>query len=249
MGERSEPGGGTGLVELERRLGHFFGRPELLTEALTHASYAFEQAGAGLRDNERLEFLGDAVLELAVTDFLHRLLPQAREGRLTGIRASLVNEPSLYAVAKKIGLGEFVRLGRGEAASGGADKPSILSDALEAVLGAVYLDAGFHAACRVVDRLWGPLLEEAATNRTFKDHKTRLQELMQERRRITPSYRMIGSRGPDHERTFFVEARTAGEVLGRGEGRSKKEAEQMAAKDALENIAAKEPTEDDDGDG
>ena len=228
-------------VFLERRLSYVFGRPELLSEALSHRSYVFERTSESLADNERLEFLGDAVLELAITALLHRLHPQASEGRLTRLRAHLVNEQTLSILARETGLGRFLKLGRGEAASGGADKPSLLSDALEAVLGAVFLDGGFDAACRVVRRLWGPLLEEDGPGAAHKDHKTRLQELLQEQEGLTPTYALTGSEGPDHERTFQVEVRVRDRVMGAGEGRSKKEAEQEAARVAL---AGMEETED-----
>ena len=220
-------------VLLERRLGYVFGRPEFLSEALSHRSYVFERTGESLADNERLEFLGDAVLELAITALVHRLHPQASEGRLTRLRARLVNEQTMSRLAREVGLGGFLKLGRGEAASGGAKKPSLLADALEAVLGAVFLDGGYEAAFRVVRCLWGPLLEEDGPGVIYKDHKTRLQELLQEQERLTPTYTLTGSQGPDHQRTFQVEVRVRGRVLGAGEGRSKKEAEQEAARMAL----------------
>lgn len=221
------------LIDLEERLGHYFGRPRLLAEALTHTSFAYENRDSGRPHNERLEFLGDAVLELAVTRRLHRLLPRADEGRLTGLRAGLVNEASLSRIARRIDLGRFIRFGRGEAVSGGADKPSILADALEAVLGAVMVDAGFSSADRVVGNLWRRGLERAARGGEFKDPKTRLQELMQDRERVTPNYRLTGHEGPDHERTFFAEVWADDRRLGRGDGRSKKLAEQAAAEAAL----------------
>lgn len=220
-------------AELENRLGYLFGRPAKLDQALRHSSYAFERGGPEMPDNERLEFLGDAVLELVISDRLHRMLPLAEEGRLTAIRAGLVNERALTEVARRIELGDQIRLGRGEAASGGADKPSILSDCLEAVLGAVFLDGGFSAAREVINRLWSAELEAVARGRVPKDNKTTLQEAVQEQRRITPSYRLTGSRGPDHQRTFFAEVMVGDEVVGQGSGPSKKEAEQEAARQAL----------------
>ncbi|MBW1713734.1 MAG: ribonuclease III [Deltaproteobacteria bacterium] len=224
------------LAPLERRLGHLFARPALLLEALCHRSYVYEQTGTRLRENERLEFLGDAVLELAVTSLLFRRFPWADEGRLTRFRATLVNEQGLSRVAREIGLGRFLLLGRGEAASGGADKPSILADALEALLGAVCLDAGFEAAARLIETLWKPLISQTAADLVLKDYKTRLQEFLQDKERLTPTYRVTKSQGPDHERTFFVEVSLKGQLLGSGQGRSKKEAQQAAAQAALAGL-------------
>lgn len=218
---------------LEERLGYFFARPELLEEALRHRSYVFERTAPELRDNERLEFLGDAVLELAVSAMLHLKRPEDDEGRLTRLRAQLVNEQSLCRLASQLDLGRFLYLGRGEALSGGAGKSSILAGGLEAVLGAVYLDGGFEAALGLVRRFWEPLLGELGEEQAFKDYKTRFQELIQERLKLTPSYRLLSSQGPDHDRTFLVEVRAGGQALGQGQGKSKKEAEQEAARAAL----------------
>ncbi len=214
-------------------MGYFFARAALLDEALNHRSFVFENQEADLIENERLEFLGDAVLELAVTFLLHQRFPEADEGRLTQLRAWLVNESGVAERARELGLGQFLRLGRGEAASGGADKPSILADALEAVLGAVYLDAGFETVLRLVERLWAPLLTQAAEGLVAKDFKTQLQELMQQRRKMTPHYQVLKCLGPDHDRVFFVEVVLKDRRLGYGTGRSKKEAEQAAAEAAL----------------
>jgi len=221
------------LTPLERRLGHFFARPGLLLEALNHRSYVYEHPQAGLRENERLEFLGDAVLELAVTALVSQRHPQADEGRLTRLRAAVVNEASLAELARRLELGPWLCLGRGETINGGADKPSILADAVEAVLGAVFLDAGFEAAREVINRLWGPLLDGAEEEPVLRDGKSRLQEMIQERRGLTPVYRLVASQGPDHRRTFFVEVRAGDQVMGSGQGGSKKEAEQAAAAAAL----------------
>ena len=220
-------------AELERRLGHLFGRPGLLAEALRHRSFTYEQADRKLADNERLEYLGDAVLELAVSALLLRRNPGEDEGRLTRLRAALVNEGSLSLLARRLALGPHLKLGRGEILSGGQDKPSILSNALEAVIGAVFLDAGFEAAARLVERLWEPLLERTAEAPALKDAKTRLQELIQERDKVTPRYRVVKSEGPDHRRLFLVEVRLGRRTLAQGRGGSKKEAEQDAAAAAL----------------
>ncbi len=226
------------LSELEKRLGYFFGRPRLLFQALCHRSYTHEKKHLKLKENERLEFLGDAVLELAVTSLIHTRYPQADEGRLTQLRASLVNEPSLARLGRGLELGRFIRLGKGELSSGGADKPSILSDCLEAVLGAVYLDAGYETAAGLIRDLWQELLAEEPGRMELKDHKTRLQELMQEKAKVTPHYKHLRSEGPDHRRTFYVEVRAGGEALAPGRGGSKKEAEQDAASKAYEAIVS-----------
>lgn len=236
------------LVGLERAVGHLFARPELLAEALRHKSYTYEQSEPGPAHNERLEYLGDAVLELAVSEMLFRSHGRVDEGWLTRFRAALVNETSLARVARRIGLGEYVRLGRGEQVSGGSEKPSILGNALEAVLGAIFMDAGFEAAAAVVRRLWAPLQESLSHGPELKDYKTRLQELYQGRYRITPSYRVVGSDGPDHDRVFQVEVTVAGKCIGDGYGRSKKEAHQAAAKVALEALET-EPAEGEDENG
>lgn len=223
----------TAPAGLERRLGHLFGRPGLLARALRHRSFTYEQTHQDLEDNERLEYLGDAVLELAVSHLLLRRNPGEDEGRLTRLRAALVNETSLSLLARRLDLGPHLRLGRGELLSGGADKPSILSNALEAIIGAVFLDAGFETASRLVERLWEPLLDRAVEAPALKDAKTRLQELIQEREKVTPRYRLVRSEGPDHQRVFLVEVKLKRKVLAQGQGRSKKEAEQAAATAAL----------------
>ena len=222
------------LAGLERRLEYFFNRPDLLFQALCHRSYTHENLDLNLAENERLEFLGDAVLELAITSLIHFRYPGADEGRLTQLRAALVNEQPLAELGRKLELGRFILLGKGELASGGADKPSILSDCLEAVLGAVYLDAGYEKTAGVIENLWAELLNGDSGRLRLKDHKTRLQEFMQERDKVTPDYRHVRSEGPDHRRTFFVEVRAGSETLASGRGRSKKEAEQDAASKALE---------------
>lgn len=227
------------LPGLERRLGYFFCRPGLLFRALCHRSYTHEKQHLNLKENERLEFLGDAVLELAVTSLIHARYPDEDEGRLTQLRASLVNEQSLAELGRGLDLGRFVLLGKGELASGGADKSSILSDCLEAVLGAVYLDGGYETAAGLIRRLWSGLLNREP-DRRLKDYKTRLQEMMQERLKITPHYRHVRSEGPDHQRTFFVEVRAGGKALAPGRGGSKKEAEQDAASRAYRAILSGE---------
>lgn len=214
---------------LEQGLGVTFRDESLLERALTHRSYAFE--AGGLPTNERLEFLGDAVLGLAVTDAIYRSLPDAAEGRLAKIKASAVNTIRLADVARGLGVGAQVRLGRGEEQSGGRDKDSILADTMEALIGAVYLDRGMDAAMELVDRLFNEILEGLASWRGSLDFKTSLQELTAGALSTLPVYHLTES-GPDHAKRFTARVEVEGEVLGQGHGRSKKEAEQGAAREA-----------------
>lgn len=215
---------------VQHALGVCFSRPELLELALTHRSHAFE--AGGLPTNERLEFLGDAVLGLVVTDLIFTAYPEASEGRLAKIRAAVVNSPSLAHLARGLALGDHVRLGRGEEQSGGRDKDSILADTMEAILGAFYVDQGMAATVELVTRLFTDLLEEVATRRESLDHKTSLQELTAAELSSLPTYELT-EEGPDHEKRFTAAVTVGGEMLGRGSGRSKKEAEQEAAGEAL----------------
>lgn len=216
---------------LEERLGHRFADPALRDAALTHRSFANE-APAPCPHNERLEFLGDAVVDLVATDLLMRRLPEADEGALSQARAAVVSEHALARVAEALGLGAELRLGRGEDQTGGRRKPSLLADAIEAIVGAVYLDAGFDAARGVVERLLAKPCAEAALS-AGADPKTRLQELAQARLHEAPRYGVVGEEGPDHEKTFEVAVIVGGEELARARGRSKKEAEQRAAQIGL----------------
>ena len=215
---------------LEARLGTRFTDPALLDVALTHRSYAYEHDVQ--ETNERLEFLGDAILNLCVTDLLYEQFPDYLEGDLAKLRASLVSEPALAEIAGELGLGPAVQLGRGERLSGGGSKPSIMADALEAVLGAVYLDGGIEGVREVVKLLFGSRVQDAVGKEIPKDAKTRLQEIVTRRHGILPRYRVTGS-GPDHAKRFQAEVYVNDEFRGRGEGRSKKEAEQAAAAEAL----------------
>ena len=208
---------------------------ELLDRALTHRSYAYENGG--LPTNERLEFLGDSVLGVVVTDTLYRAHPDLSEGRLAKLRAAVVNARALAQVARGIGLGEHIKLGRGEESTGGRDKSSILSDTVEAVIGAVYLSGGFDAASMVVHLLFDPLMEAAAGLGAGLDWKTSLQELSAEHSLGVPEY-VIEEDGPDHMKTFTARVRVAERLHGHGVGRSKKEAEQQAAETAYRAIAA-----------
>lgn len=218
-----------GVSRLEVALGVEFADAGLLRLSLTHRSHAFE--AGGVPTNERLEFLGDAVLGLVVTDDIYRRFPDAPEGRLAKIRAAAVNTYSLAEVARGLGVGDEVLLGRGEEQSGGRDKDSILADTLEALLGAVYLDQGLDAAATLIRRLFRDLLTDIATRRASLDYKTSLQELTAGELATLPSYE-LSEEGPDHEKQFTAVVVVAGEALGRGHGRSKKEAEQAAAQEA-----------------
>lgn len=198
----------------------------LLSRALTHRSYAYENGG--LPNNERLEFLGDSVLGLVVTDTLYAAHPDLPEGQLAKLRAAVVNMRALADVARTLGLGDHVMLGRGEEATGGRDKASILADTMEAVIGTVYLSAGMPAAALLVHHLLDPLMAQSATLGAGLDWKTSLQELSAATSQGVPEYR-VAEEGPDHEKTFHARAVVGGESLGTGTGRSKKEAEQKAA--------------------
>ncbi len=220
--------------ELGEALGYRFVDPELLQLALTHSSFAAEANGEA--DNERLEFLGDAVLGLAITTKLYAEYPEMAEGMLAKVRATVVNEQSLARVARRMNLGAHLRIGRGEDGSGGRDKASILSDSLEAVLGAIYLDGSYDEAERVVLSLFGELADRQATNPGREDYKTRLQELLAQRG-VRPRYESSSS-GPDHERSYAVRLFIADESVATGQGTSKKAAEQEAARSALERLGA-----------
>jgi ribonuclease-3 len=220
---------------LQSKLGVTFRDPGLYEVALTHRSYAYENDVA--ETNERLEFLGDAILNLCVTDLLYKRFPDLLEGDLAKLRASLVSEPALAEVAAELGLGDAVQLGRGERLSGGTRKPSIMADGLEAVIGAIYIDGGIQAARRVVRHLFGTRVEDAAGKEIPKDAKTRLQEFVTRKYGILPRYRVTGF-GPDHEKRFRAEVFVQERFGGRGEGRSKKEAEQAAAASALETLVS-----------
>jgi ribonuclease-3 len=219
---------------LQQRLGVPVVNPEVALAALTHKSFVNEHRGEGLCDNERLEFLGDAVIDLAVSHRLMERFPEAREGELSKIRAALVDEAGLALIARELDLGALLRLGRGEELTGGRQKSSLLADALEAVIAALYLGGGLAPVLCVVDRFLGDAFQRAAAGTLDRDFKTQFQELAQSRLRSTPRYRVVAEHGPDHSKVFDVELEIRGEVIGRGAGRSKKDAEQAAAKLALE---------------
>jgi len=232
--------------KLEERLGHRFQNPALLERALTHSS-AVPELRASLaepapqeittEDNERLEFLGDAVLELLTSVYLLETFPDWREGQLSKSRARIVNAGSLEAAARRLGLGEHLRLGRGEEKTGGREKQTLLADAFEAVLAAVYLDAGLEAAREVLRRfLFEHALEERGASISESDRKSALQEFLQGRGQPPAEYRLVGESGPDHQKVFHIEVWANGERLAGGIGTTKKEAEQNAARSALERL-------------
>ena len=221
------------MKELEKKLNYTFRDPALLSEALSHSSYANEHRAAHLNSNERLEFLGDSVLGFVTAEVLFVQHPDLPEGDLTRIRAALVCEQSLYEVARKLELGKYLKLGRGEEAGGGRERTSILADATEAVFAAVYLDGGIGAASQLIHRVLLDAEKEEAVEERRKDYKTALQELIQRTPGRTITYQLVEETGPDHCRVFVMEVSVDGQVSGRGEGRSKKEAEQAAAKAAL----------------
>lgn len=224
------------LEKLTAAIGHRFGDMKLLAEALTHRSYINEARDASLRDNQRFEFLGDAVLGLVIGGRLLNLFPGSSEGELSRSRASLVDENTLAVLAERLDLGSYLLLGRGEEKTGGRKKRSILADTFEALAAAIYLDGGLPAIEAFVDRTFGQLLSECLPGVVDRDGKTRLQELSQARFGAAPRYVLESVTGPDHAQLFTVTVCIGGEVVGTGEGRSKKEAEQDAACSALKRL-------------
>ena len=213
---------------LEEALGIHFQNPDLLHMALTHRSYIYETAGAGLSSNERLEFLGDSILAFISADYLYHTFPELNEGELSDLRAALVRGETLANFARAIKLGNFLLMGKGEQGS-----QRILASAFEAVLGAIYLDQGLEAVQRFLMPRLEPLAHHIVAKRLFKDHKSLFQELAQAHDGITPSYRLVSQEGPSHKREFTVEVLLGEQVAGRGQGRNKQAAEQEAARKAL----------------
>jgi len=234
---KAKPGAQTSATEtshpLQDRIGYAFREPGLLLRALTHPSYVHEHPEEGW-DNQRLEFLGDAVLSLTVAEWVFHRYPEFREGEMTRLRAVLVSEEMLARFAAQLGLGDFLRLGRGEEERGGRERAPNLADALEAVVGAMYLDGGLEPVRRLVRFLMAPMAEAILAAEADKDAKSRFQEWAQAELGITPRYRIVAEHGPEHAKTFVAEVLLGEEVAGRGEGRSKQAAEQAAARDAWE---------------
>ena len=219
------------MITLEDKIGYTFSDKQLLETALTHSSYANERR-SGVLSNERLEYLGDSVLGFTVAEYLYKKRPDLPEGKMTRIRADLVCEAGLHRAALSIGLGEHLLLGRGEDASGGRERPSVLSDAMEAVIAAVFLDGGRRPATKLITKLILSHIEEA--ERDNYDYKTALQEHVQKTPGVKVGYSLSKESGPEHQKTFHVDVSVGGRVVGSGEGKSKKAAEQEAAREALE---------------
>ena len=221
------------MESLEKKLQYTFKNREFLSEALNHSSYANEHRNAGVNSNERLEFLGDSVLGFVTAEFLFKTYGKLPEGDLTRMRAALVCEQSLFEVAKLLGLGQYLRLGKGEEAGGGRERQSILADAVEAVFAAVYLDGGMENVRTLIYRV---LLSKAPAAEERRDYKTTLQEVVQRKSGQVLTYHMVDESGPDHNKTFVFSVHLNGQPIGQGSGHSKKEAEQSAAKNALEKL-------------
>ncbi|TYP59966.1 ribonuclease III [Thermosediminibacter litoriperuensis] len=221
------------LKKLQQILGVDFDDLDILNKALIHPSYAYEKGLSSQEHNQRLEFLGDAVLELAISEWIYDKYPNYTEGELTKLRALLVCEESLAYLSRKLTLGDFLIMGKGEEITGGREKASILADTFEALIGAMYLDKGFDVVTGFIREKFKPIMEKAEEGKLFPDYKTALQEMLQ---RISPdriTYNVVKEEGPDHDKTFFVEVVWKDKVLGCGCGKSKKEAEQNAARSAI----------------
>ncbi len=229
------------LAALETALGHTFRDRKLLMDALTHRSYAYEFAGPGVISNERLEFLGDAALALVSAGLLYQIRPDGPEGELTQLRAALVRASTLATLARRMGLGPLLRLGRGEDGTGGRDRDLLIASAFEGVIGALYLDAGLDAVRAWLEPLLREEAERAVAQQRVKDAKSLLQELAQGRLGVTPRYQVISEEGPAHERLYTVQALLGDIVIGGGQGRNKREAEQAAATAALADPGWSEP--------
>lgn len=221
----------TGMESLEKRINYRFKNRAYLMEALTHSSFAYER-GKGIKSNERMEFLGDSVLSLVSSQFLFETYPDTPEGTLTKIKASLVCTESLSGFARQIDLGDYLFLGKGEINTGGAERPSILEDAFESLIAAIYLDGGLECARNFIIGFLKSAVENHNIN--FKDYKTALQELIQQNPDQILNYAFVGATGPDHDKVFEAEVLLNSNVIGRGKGKSKKAAEQAAAKEAMQ---------------
>jgi ribonuclease-3 len=221
------------IEELESKIGYTFKDKRKLLLAITHSSYANEKRNEALQSNERIEFLGDAVLNIVTSEYIYNHFSQLPEGEMTKLRASIVCESSLAKCAVRINLGDYLLLGKGEEHTGGRSRPSILSDAFEALIGAIFLDGGIKEAGNFVLKIMNDMLKDLKNNDTFTDYKTEFQEIVQKGGEQKISYHIIEEKGPDHNKLFVVELSLNNRALGTGEGKSKKEAEQNAAKAAL----------------
>lgn len=220
--------------DFEKKIQYTFKNKELLNKALTHSSFCREYGTEGKNNNERLEFLGDAFFDAIISVELYKLLEKVDEGKLTKTRALIVCEKSLAQVARRLDIGAYLNMGKGEEHSGGRQRESILADAVEAVVGAIYLDGGFEEVFRFVSREFAQTIEDALAGRLFTDYKTQVQEVLQKRgKKVIISYHLDKEEGPDHDKTFYVHLTCNGRVLGCGSGKSKKEAEQNAARETF----------------
>jgi ribonuclease-3 len=217
----------------ESKIGYAFNRRELLEQAFTHRSYLNEHKGLGREHNERLEFLGDAVLELVVTEFLFAKYPQKAEGELTAVRAALVNTQSISAAAVALGMNDYLLLSRGESKDTGRARAIILANAFEALIGAIHLDSGYEAASAFIESQLFHKADDIVERKLWQDAKSRFQEIAQDKTGVTPSYQLVSQSGPDHDKRFVVGAFIGQEKIASGEGKSKQEAEQIAAERAL----------------
>ncbi|UCD71855.1 MAG: ribonuclease III [Syntrophobacterales bacterium] len=227
------------LSVLQGEISYQFNDPDLLNTALTHRSYANEMSGGSSQDNERLEFLGDSVLNVIISHVIMVRFPHCHEGEMTRLRASLVNEKSLAGISKKLGINQCLLLGKGEALKGGREKSSVISNAYEAIIGAIYLDGGFEKAFSVVEKQFSPLLHQGLSD--DGDCKSKVQEICQSRFGSPPRYRVSELSGPDHDKTFGAEIFIEGRSYGYGIGKNKKEAQQNAAREALKTISGEQP--------
>lgn len=232
----NEKSNNSGLAVLEGRINYSFKDKNVISTAVTHSSYANERKAKKLKYNERIEFLGDSVLSLTISEYLYRMYPNLPEGELTVTRSKIVCENSLSQCAADIGLGEFLLLGKGEELSGGRKKISILSDAFEALIGAIYIDGGFETAKAFILKYMENIIRNCVQGKLFYDYKTQFQEKVQQRGEQHISYSVVDEIGPDHDKTFVTEVSINDVVCGRGTGHSKKESEQQAAKDALDKL-------------
>lgn len=224
------------LDNLEKKLGIKFKNRKLLAQTLVHRSYLNEVTGRGIRSNERLELLGDSILSFIITEWLFKEFPDYPEGELTNLRSNIVRTSSLAQIAQELNLGVYLLLSRGEQESGGAENPSILADTLEAVIGAIYLDRGIATAQNFIQEKFTPLIEEITRKGEFKDAKSILQEKLQAQLQQTPIYKTLKEEGPDHDKIFTVGVYIQSKLLAKGAGKNKQEAEEKAAKTALERL-------------
>lgn len=222
------------IEKLEKKISYKFKCKQNLVLALTHSSFANENKSEKIGNNERLEFLGDSVLNLIISERIFSDYPELAEGEMTKKRANIVCESSLMKCSNDLGLGEFILLGKGEELTGGRNRASILSDVFEALIGAIYIDGGIKSARGFINRVMNRLIKDSVNGMNFMDYKTQLQEIVQKNNSCAVSYEIVEEKGPDHDKHFVTQVKISGRVAGRGEGKSKKESEQNAAKEALE---------------